>query len=455
MDIRNALMAAGLVLSAAASCHAEVSAEEAKQLGGTLTFLGAEVAGNKDGTIPPYTGGLVDVPDSVKGKYKPGSGRYPDPFADDKPLAVVTAQNMGQYADKLSEGAKELFKRYPNYRMNVYQTRRTIAFPKYYQDSSIQNATRAKVSNNGLTVTGAWGGTPFPIPKSGVEVMWNRLLSNRGMAFESRQRLWYVDATGKAVSPVDIMLRLHYMVFNSDAKPGKFYYQSVSETFGPARIAGTKSIVHEGFDASSGSGRIYWNLVPGQRRVRLAPDQDYDTPVTAAAGTYFYEDISGFYGSVGRHDFKLIGKKEMLIPYNSHRMQYEAPLDKLLTKGVLNPDYARWELHRVWVVEAKPKAGVRHAYSKRMFYFDEDSWGAGATDSWDQSGKLYRSAFIDASERYGDLATNDNLWWVYDFSSGAYSITQNKSDPDLYTKSIPPMPAREVDPEAMAANAVR
>lgn len=71
------------------------------------------------------------------------------------------------------------------------------------------------------------------------------------------------------------------------------------------------------------------------------------------------------------------------------------------------------------------------------------------------TGKLYRSAFIDASERYGDLATNDNLWWVYDFSSGAYSITQNKSDPDLYTKSIPPMPAREVDPEAMAANAVR
>src|SRR5882672_883495 len=152
MMIRNALIAASFAVAFAGNSHSEVTADEARQLGTTLTPWGAEVAGNKEGTIPPYTGGITGIPESVKAKYKPGSGRYPDPFPDDKPLFVITAQNLPQYADRLSEGAKELFKRYPAYKMNVYPTRRTMAFPKYFEESSIKNATRAKLSNAGLKV---------------------------------------------------------------------------------------------------------------------------------------------------------------------------------------------------------------------------------------------------------------------------------------------------------------
>jgi len=52
----------------------------------------------------------------------------------------------------------------------------------------------------------------------------------------------------------------------------------------------------------------------------------------------------------------------------------------------------RWELHRVWVVEADLKPGARHIYSERFYYLDEDSWNFALYDSFDQAGKLYRSS---------------------------------------------------------------
>ena len=32
-----------------------------------------------------------------------------------------------------------------------------------------------------------------------------------------------------------------------------------------------------------------------------------------------------FNGAMDRYDFKLIGKKEMVIPYNAYRFQYDQP----------------------------------------------------------------------------------------------------------------------------------
>src|SRR3954452_1036406 len=90
--------------SLAAPALAAVTADEAKQLGTTLTAVGAEKAANKDGTIPEYTGGLKDVPAS----YKKGSGIRPSPFEAEKPRLVVDGKNVAQHADKLTEGTKEL-----------------------------------------------------------------------------------------------------------------------------------------------------------------------------------------------------------------------------------------------------------------------------------------------------------------------------------------------------------
>ena len=173
--------------------HAGVTAEEAKKLGTTLTPIGAEKPGNKAGTIPEYTGGLTTPPAG----FKPGDGIRPDPFAGEKPLFSIDAKNMAQYEAQLTEGAKALMKAYPTFRMDVYKTHRTVAFPKFVLDNTVASATRAKTTNDGRSMQGAHAGFPFPIPQDGYEAMWNHLVRFNGPSYEAKYRNLNVDASGR------------------------------------------------------------------------------------------------------------------------------------------------------------------------------------------------------------------------------------------------------------------
>ena len=85
-------------LAIAAPAQAAVSPEKAVQLKSVLTPVGAERAGNKDGSIPSWTGGTVTPPSG----YREGDPR-PDPFVGDKPLFSITAKNLDSYADHSSQ----------------------------------------------------------------------------------------------------------------------------------------------------------------------------------------------------------------------------------------------------------------------------------------------------------------------------------------------------------------
>lgn len=154
------------------AAHATATAEEAARLKTTLTPLGAERGANKEGTIPAWEGGLT----KPAAGYKNGDPR-PDPFPGDKPLLSISAKNMDQHAAKLSDGVKALMKKYPDFRIDVYPTRRTGAAPQYVYDNTFRNATRAKLVDNGQGVEGAFGGIPFPIPKDAYEVILNHRLA--------------------------------------------------------------------------------------------------------------------------------------------------------------------------------------------------------------------------------------------------------------------------------------
>src|SRR6185436_20712641 len=174
------------------SAFAAVSADEAKQLGTTLTAVGAEKAGNKEGTIPEYTGGLKDVPAS----FKKGSGIRPSPFESEKPRLVIDAKSAAQYGDKLTDGTKELLKRYPSMRLDVYPTQRVVAFPAKVAANTAKNAVGTKSVNGGLGVEGMLPGVPFPMPKTGAEAMWNHLVRYTGVAYNVKYENWNVDAAG-------------------------------------------------------------------------------------------------------------------------------------------------------------------------------------------------------------------------------------------------------------------
>lgn len=408
------LLATGTTLAA----QAAATPDEIKALGTTLTGVGAEKAGNKDGTIPAYTGGLTSLPAG----YKAGDGIRPDPFAADKLRLSIDAKNLAAHADKLTEGTKALLQKYPSFRVDVYPTHRSVAFPKTVLDTTAKIAATAKTSNEGRSIAGAHAGFPFPLPKNGYEAMWNHLLRFNGPSYESKYRNLNVDASGRATLATEGVSMQEYP-FWDPAKVGTDTFWRIKLTYtAPARRAGEALMLVDPLDSGSKERRA-WSYLPGQRRVKVAPDLSHDTPNPGTAGATTFDDTFIFNGSMDRFDFSLVGKKEMYVPYNTYKAVYQAKQDDLLQPNHLNPDLVRWELHRVWVVEAKLREGKRHVYSRRTFYLDEDSWAALASDNYDARGQLYRAGFAYMAPSYDLPAPYTDMFGHYDLVARVYSLT--------------------------------
>ncbi len=449
MKLRTSLIALGLSISYAGLAFGAVSAEKAAQLGKNLTLVGAEKAGNKEGTIPEFTGGLSKAPANYTKK-----GWRPDPFEGEKPQFSISAKNMDQYNDKLSEGIKAMLKKYPTFRLDVYPTHRTATYPKYVLDNTVKAATSAKTTGGGLSFTGAHAGLPFPIPNDGYEAMWNHLLHFNGLSFEIRYKAYTVDSSGRITMQADGDVTQEYPYYDP-AKPDTKDFYALKDLFlGPARRVGEAVLIIDPIDFTK-SARQGWQYLPGQRRTKLAPDLSFDTPSSLFGGQTTWDDLFLFSGSLERYNFKIIGKKEMYIPYNEYKMLYWSDPEKdLLKANHLNPDHVRWELHRVWVVEATLQPGKRHIYSKRTFYLDEDSWTALASDEYDARGQLYRSAFMYMVQNYDVLTPYSFTHGFYDFNSNVYTLDVNVAETGgVVYKSV--LPDREWGPDSLAGSGVR
>lgn len=413
------------ILAGALSClcvvaaHGAVSPEEARRLGADLTPVGAEKAGNKEGSIPPFTGGLASPP-AGSGK---ASAVRPDPFPNEKPLFSIDAGNVEAHADKLSEGAKALLKAHADFRIDVYPTHRTVVFPSATLDDTARNATRAQATADGIGVTGARGGVPFPIPANGNEVVLNHNLRYLGRTFEMPQfSTYFVDRSGK----VRLMMKAHWLMdfpYNDDSRSTEswIYYRSRLVTSYPPNQVGEGSLHHEPVNYAD-KERHYWSYMPAQRRMRLAPQVAYDTPNGITGGISTVDDVYLFNGKMDRFDFKLVGKKELYVPYNTNRFLYSDKPDEVFLPKFINPQVVRWELHRVWVIEATRRAGAEHVYSRRTFYVDEDSWHILASDQYDDKGRLWRAGFAYLHQANDATAPVSITAGHYDLAAGAYYI---------------------------------
>lgn len=417
MKYSQLMIAAAVAALWGGAAQAAVSADEAKALGTTLTPLGAEKAANKDGSIPAYTGASV-----TPAGFKAGSAVRPDPFASEKPKFSVTPANAAQYSDKLTAGAKELLKKFPDFRMDVFPTHRSYVVPQSVIDGTLKNATNAKTKDGGVGIEGAHGGIPFPIPKNGIEVMWNHMLRYQMLAYTSSIESFNVDASGNVVQSNGAKNWADFPYYASTADGSGNYYRLKTLNYAPTRRVGEALIIIDNINPLD-KGRRAWQYLPGQRRVKVAPDIAYDTPTPNTAGASNYDDTFMYSGAMDRFDYKLVGKKEMIVPYNTYKFTFEPDIAKNLAgKQFANPDFFRWELHRVWVVEATLKPGARHSYAKRTFYVDEDSWMVLATDSYDARGQLYRAAFDAFTPLYDVKGMYTDGTVYYDFVAGIYSI---------------------------------
>jgi hypothetical protein len=439
-------LAAGLVV---ANACAAITAEQAKTLGTTLTGIGAEKAASKDGVIPAYEGGLTTPPAG----YKAVDGIRPNPYANEKPRLVIDAKNMAANAEHLTAGTKALLEKYPSFRVDVYPTHRSVAFPKWVTDNTARIAATAKTTNNGRSIEGAHAGFPFPIPKDGYEAMWNHLVRFNGPAYEAKYRNLFVDANGRTTLATEGISAQEYPYWDNSKTSADTYWRIKLTYTAPARRAGEALLIVDPLDTGNKDRRA-WGYLPGQRRVRVAPDFSFDTPNPGTAGGNTFDDIFVFNGSMDRFDFKLVGKKEIIVPYNDYAAVYQAKQDDLLKPNHLNPDLVRWEMHRVWVVEATLREGKRHVYSKRTFYLDEDSWAALASDEYDVRGQLYRAGFAYMAPSYDLPAPYTDMFSTYDLIARSYSLTGFIAETGGL-KHTKPQPDREWSADALAGSGVR
>jgi hypothetical protein len=414
------ILGAGILVAAGVAGSA--SAADAGRLGADLTPMGAEKAGNAAGTIPAWSGGIKSAAEAGAPGFKAG-GHHPDPYAAEKPLYKIDASNMSKYAANLTAGSKALLNAYKgSYFINVYPSHRSAAFPQRIYDAVKNNASTAKLTGAGTGVTGAIGGPPFPMPQSGLEAIWNHILRYR---LDSAER--YIGQAAVSRSGSYNLVKFHDETMVAYALPGAteaaldnviIYF--IQETIAPARLAGEILLVHETLDQSKEQRRA-WLYNPGQRRVRRAPNVAFDNPGTGADGLRTSDQFDLYNGSPERYDWKLVGKQEMIVPYNAYKLHSnKIKNDDIIKPLHVNQELGRYELHRVWVVDATLKAGQRHLYKRRTFYIDEDSWQILMVDCYDDRDQLWRVQEAHSIEYYDVPTFWTTLELTYDLQAGRY-----------------------------------
>src|SRR5690554_3250863 len=449
------LGACGLALSMIATgvMAQSLTQAEINQLGNTLTPVGAEKAGNAAGTIPEWTGGLA----TNAGK-QIERGFWENPYKNEQPEFVITAQNYQEHKEHLTPGQVALFERYPEtFRMPIYKSHRSVGLPQAVYDQIKQTAGQASLVNGGDGIDNfTHGSFAFPIPKAGGEVVWNHLTRYRKNIERS-----YVQAmpqTNGSYTLIKFQEHVAYPQFMPDVDLEKaantlvYFKQRVNA---PSRLAGNVLLVHDTLDQVK-EPRMAWVYNAGQRRVRRAPQVAYDGPGTASDGMRTTDNFSMFSGAPDRYNWKLVGKKEIYVPYNAYKLSDpNLKYSDILKAGHINPEHTRFELHRVWEVEGTVKDGQRHIYAKRSFFFDEDSWMLNLADHYDGRGTLWRVAEGHIAHGYNEQLPGYATETLYDLLAGRYiALGMYNEESSAPTFGMSPS-YNEFTPAALRSSGVR
>jgi len=397
----------------------KVSPQEAARLGKDLTPMGAEKAGNRSGTIPAWTGGLTKpVAGYEKGEF------HPDPYASDAVVVSINSKNWKKHEKYLTAGQIALIQKYPSYSINVYPSRRSAAYPQFVYDAVKANATTAELQKYGSGVRNTIMASPFPIPKSGAEVLWNHTLRYRGLRWEfTSSTLNTTESGDKAVTTREYKYYFAYSEpdITLEEIDNKIFYLK-RKTLSPAKLAGQMTLVHETLDQIM-SPRKSWIYMPGQRRVRRTPDLAYDTADIDSNGIRTIDQVDMFNGAPNLYDWELKGKQEKYIPYNAYKLhQGNLTVDNIAGGYHINSDLVRYEPHRVWVVDATLRTGMSHIYTKRRYYFDEDTWQIVFAEEYDKNGELVQHTEAHTINYYDVPMVFSTLEVTYDLEQGRYFV---------------------------------
>ncbi|WAJ37109.1 DUF1329 domain-containing protein [Pseudomonas sp. GOM7] len=434
-----------LLSALALQAQAKVDAAQAERLGRDLTPLGGEMAGNAAGSIPAWSGGVSAPPAG----YQVGM-HHPDPFASDKPLYRVDSQNLAQYEALLPPGMHSLLQQNPGFYLRVFPTRRSAAAPQRIYDATRFNALNAELISGGNGVQGVASGIPFPLPQNGQEAIWNHIMRYRGEQISMITNQAAVLANG-SYNLLKLERNVYFLYGREGVTPKDldntlFYYKY--RVAAPAKLAGSALVVQETLDQVLAI-RKAWRFNRGERRVRRLPMLAYDSLQPDTNGMATADQVDAYNGAPDRYEWQLLGKREMLMPYNSYAVHQQgiAYGDILQSKHV-NPELLRYELHRVWVVEATLRKGFSHPYGKRRFYLDEDSWQILAVDLYDSSGALIGLQEAHPISYYEVPMFGSTLETLYDLKGGRYFVDGLDNNEPMYDFNAKLTP-RDFTPQAL------
>lgn len=349
------------------------------------TRMGAEAGGNTSGGITPFEGskGLVCPKDFESGDF------LPNPYKDEKPLFRIDHTNVDQYKDRLSPGQIARLKRNKNYYMSVYPTHRNMEFCDEFYEATEKNRKTASLDDKNI-LQGFNGGVAFPSPKNGTEAIWNvkrPYVGDDAVATECRRVVSPSGKIKKSMRTTKVLTYDERRVKSKIKNTGDISYKLLSYYSYPSDEAGTTYLTFGYLDDDRLEDA--WIYLPTLRRVRRAPSL---TGGGQMEGESTMDDLGfEFRGPVNDWNWKLLGKKEMYIPVNNYDLwKPDASDEEECLPGDINPEGARYELRRVWVVEGTAREGLDHPYSKRVGYYDEDTWQPAVADRYDKRGNIWR-----------------------------------------------------------------
>ncbi len=376
------------LLAAAVAASVGAQTRDASRLGKDLTAAGAEPGASKDGSIPAFTG-----TESPAGGWAAGKKRLEHwKHKAEKPLYTIDASNVDKYADRLSPGQVALVKQTKGYTMDVYPSHRSCGVPDFVAENTRKNVAVGKLKDNGWALQeAALPGFPFPMPENGAQAMWNAKMRYRGLAVDYPQVI--TAASPRKGGDEWIKAYSEQTNYYPWGAKGSALFSKLPQVenyvyFGytaPAALAGQALAIT--IYTEQPTETFYY--VPGQRRVRRMPSYAYDSPQIGMESQYTLDEPFVFNGTIDRFDWKLVGKRELIVPYNAFgAYDFKTRFEDIAKADAIDPAFRRYELHRVWVVEATVKQGMRHTAPKRTFYLDEDSWNMLLAEDYDAQGKL-------------------------------------------------------------------
>jgi hypothetical protein len=383
----------------------------------------------------------------------------PNLFLNQQPLFTVTSTNVDQYSAMLSPGQKLLIQRY-GYQIPVYPSARTACAPQYVYDNTVKNVGRTQAAPEGISrgIVGCINGPAFPILSNdpslaGIQGVWNHLTRYQGHYFNYIFPEFVVGNGQRSLTDgSNYWRRTQY--YNPDFTPEDltgYFNETYLEFVGPPNAIGGKFFVGNTLRPTVEPDVAFEYLV-GEGRIREAPQAQYDIPATQFGDAINYDQVELFSGAPDRYDWKVTGKKEMIVPYNQYDMYHTSTIEELLGLQYIN--HVRYEVHRVWVVEGTLKPGVRMTNPFRRLYLDEDTWAALMSDLYDDQNNYqsYGENYVTVQPELPGTITAGDAWYNFQKSeySGAFiffNISGVLRSPPI---DFSPIDASKFNPQAMA-----